>query len=468
MAYTNTIDPTDPPTTAKVSGGAVEFQVLKAALIERVESFFVDIDADPWTAHPIYVTGGIVITSMPCLLGEQTWNGAGVFAGIYLNITDTASAAGSALLALAISTVLKFTVYKDGKTVATRFVAGASVTGSVAYLDGGDGTAFEPTWGFNSSLVLGLNSAVTVPVNDTMYLHAHLLTKVTAAKAGTVQGLETWTWASHTSGVVGGLFGLIGNTAVSGVGGTTTSVICITGGCIVSGGTVTSLRHLGAGGSTIDGASSVVTTSYGLRIFNVTVQNSGSLVNQYGILIDNLTAGGTLNYAIKTGTGLVQFGDQLLLAAGTTSRSSLNLASGVAPTVPVAGDIWYDGTNSVLYTGLRVHGVLGYHTGVGGTVIQSTNKSTGVTLDKPCGRITLNSASLSGGAKVSFTFTNANIASTDTIQWGVQSGATSGAYAIYTTATTDGSCEVTVMNMTGSPLSEAVILNFTVLKGVNA
>lgn len=33
------------------------------------------------------------------------------------------------------------------------------------------------------------------------------------------------------------------------------------------------------------------------------------------------------------------------LAAGTTSRSSLNITAGVAPTAPVDGDMWYDGTN---------------------------------------------------------------------------------------------------------------------------
>lgn len=47
-------------------------------------------------------------------------------------------------------------------------------------------------------------------------------------------------------------------------------------------------------------------------------------------------------------------------------------------------------------------GGLGYGTGAGGTVTQATSKSTAVTLNKPCGQITMNNAALAAGATVSF------------------------------------------------------------------
>lgn len=37
--------------------------------------------------------------------------------------------------------------------------------------------------------------------------------------------------------------------------------------------------------------------------------------------------------------------------AGTTAKAPLNLAPGVAPTSPIDGDIWYDGTNIKIRVG---------------------------------------------------------------------------------------------------------------------
>ena len=51
----------------------------------------------------------------------------------------------------------------------------------------------------------------------------------------------------------------------------------------------------------------------------------------------------------------------------------------------------------------------------GGAVTQLTSKSTGVTLNKPCGAITLHNASLTGDAEVTFTVTNSEVAATDVV-----------------------------------------------------
>ena len=44
----------------------------------------------------------------------------------------------------------------------------------------------------------------------------------------------------------------------------------------------------------------------------------------------------------------------LAIAAGATGYSQIQLASGVAPTTPVAGDMWYDGTSLAIYMGLNI------------------------------------------------------------------------------------------------------------------
>ena len=58
---------------------------------------------------------------------------------------------------------------------------------------------------------------------------------------------------------------------------------------------------------------------------------------------------------------------------------------------------------------------LGYTTAAQGTVTQLTSKSTGVTLNKSAGRITMNAAALAGATAVSFTLTNSLISANDVI-----------------------------------------------------
>lgn len=111
---------------------------------------------------------------------------------------------------------------------------------------------------------------------------------------------------------------------------------------------------------------------------------------------------------------------------------------------------------------------VGYATGAGGAVTQATNKSTGVTLNKVCGAITMNNASLATATTVAFTLTNSTIAATDVVVVSEKSGGTSGAYSIQVGAVADGSCSIEVRNQSGGSLSEAVVLNFVVIKAVAA
>jgi hypothetical protein len=110
---------------------------------------------------------------------------------------------------------------------------------------------------------------------------------------------------------------------------------------------------------------------------------------------------------------------------------------------------------------------VGYGTGTGGTVTQATDKSTGVTLNKRCGQITMNNASLTAAAEVSFTLTNSVIAATDVVMICIGSGATAGAYNVQCDAVAAGSCRISIGNMSSGSLGEAIVLNFTVIKAVN-
>jgi hypothetical protein len=106
---------------------------------------------------------------------------------------------------------------------------------------------------------------------------------------------------------------------------------------------------------------------------------------------------------------------------------------------------------------------IGYSAAAQGAVTQATDKSTGVTLNKSAGRITMNNAALAGNTAVSFTLTNNTVSANDTIIVNISGGGTAAAYTTYISSMTAGSAVVTLRNMTAGSLSEAVIINFSIL-----
>lgn len=112
---------------------------------------------------------------------------------------------------------------------------------------------------------------------------------------------------------------------------------------------------------------------------------------------------------------------------------------------------------------------IGYGTGAGGAVTQATNKSTAVTLNKICGEITMNNAALAAGADVNFQVTDSVVAVTDVIIVCIASGtAAANKYALGVGAVAAGSFNIYLTNLSAGSLSEALVLNFAVIKAVSA
>jgi len=158
-------------------------------------------------------------------------------------------------------------------------------------------------------------------------------------------------------------------------------------------------------------------------------------------------------------------------AVTTDSSGNINLGAGTVTTsgaISTGASTPTSLTSSGLVKSSSATAGIGYATGAGGTITQATNKSTGVTLSKVTGQITMNNAALGAGAEVAFTLTNTAIAATDVVAVCVATGGTSAAYDVCVTAVAAGSCEITVSNLTAGSLGEALVLNFVVLKGVAA
>jgi hypothetical protein len=107
---------------------------------------------------------------------------------------------------------------------------------------------------------------------------------------------------------------------------------------------------------------------------------------------------------------------------------------------------------------------VGYATGAGGAVTQITSRTTGVTLNKITGAITLFSAAGSA-TYASFTVTNSTVAATDTVIVSQKSG--TDLYEMAVTAVAAGSFRIS-FHTTGGTTVEQPVFNFAVIKAVAA
>jgi hypothetical protein len=149
------------------------------------------------------------------------------------------------------------------------------------------------------------------------------------------------------------------------------------------------------------------------------------------------------------------------VASGNISACTSTSMALTTPVIGVATGTSLTATGTIVSTGTA--GV-GYATGAGGTVTQATSRTTGVTLNKTTGAITLVSAAGSATA-ATFTVTNSTVAATDVIILNQKSG--TDLYDLMVTAVTAGSFNTT-FRTTGGTTTETPVFSFAVIKGVAA
>jgi hypothetical protein len=118
-------------------------------------------------------------------------------------------------------------------------------------------------------------------------------------------------------------------------------------------------------------------------------------------------------------------------------------------------------------TGWRSTNQFGYGTGAGSTATQSPNKTTSVTLNKPCGQITCSNAALAADTTVSFTLTNNTIEAGDVLVLNHVSGGTVGSYLLNAQSAA-GSATINIRNISTGPLSEAIVIAYAIIKAVTS
>jgi hypothetical protein len=120
-----------------------------------------------------------------------------------------------------------------------------------------------------------------------------------------------------------------------------------------------------------------------------------------------------------------------------------------------------------LVRGTRLYATqeLGYCSCAFSEVTQETSKSTAVTINTPTGRITMDDAALNNNAVARFTMNNSSVGPNDVVIVNIKlNGSTPEAYIAFVADIGDGFVDLALWNRSGGQLSEAVELNFAVIR----
>ena len=210
------------------------------------------------------------------------------------------------------------------------------------------------------------------------------------------------------------------------------------------------------------GGLEIVNSAYSSVIFGM--DDSGNLNTYTGsITTTNVTASGGVIY-FPTG-GYVQGNNSTYgmiyrpSAAGSNYNHLWTDQTGTGQMYLAAGG------NLSLTGSISSKGVIGYGpptSGIGGTVTQATSRSTGVTLSKLTGAITLFAAAPVVGTWVTFTVTNTTISTLDVVNVSVKSGTNT--YVALVSAVAAGSFDISFQSISGTA-SDSPVINFVVMQG---
>jgi hypothetical protein len=319
--------------------------------------------------------------------------------------------------------------------------------------------------------------------------------------SGTTAMVST-TGTLNTTGIVDVDFQNIVNTASNSsstlirrqVGGVDKFKVSLAGGLTISGSLVSTGDLTMGSGNTIQGGSYILlansagpqvgTTFFGQSVGGVELISSG--VYSWGAT-SSTSAGDTAVRRSAAANIALGYADAAAPVAQTLSVQSV-----VAGTSNTAGVVWAlagsQGTGTGVGGDVKIRvalpgstgtaqnaladafgvsgttGAFGYLTGIGGAVTQITSRSTGVTINKPCGAITMFSAA--GSATwASFTVTNSAIGANDTVDISQKSGTNT--YQAFASGISAGSFTFNFAT-TGGTSTDAPVFNITIQKGANS
>jgi hypothetical protein len=166
-----------------------------------------------------------------------------------------------------------------------------------------------------------------------------------------------------------------------------------------------------------------------------------------------------------------------ILSTGTWVGGAANQSAKWVLEVTQAGALTQVGewTTTLLLATTGIHSShasskIGYATGAGGAVTQITSKATTTpAINRPSGTITTHNAALAANTTVFFNVANTVVAAGDTVVVCVASGGTANAYRVWVSAISGGTFfTIGLENRTAGSLSEAILIDFAIIKGVTS
>jgi hypothetical protein len=400
---------------------------------------------------------------------------------------------------------------------ATNLAGGSA--GSVPYQSGASTTTFLSIG--TADQVLAVNAGGTAPEWDSTTGTGNVVRATSPTLVSPVLGTPTsgtltnCTGLPLTTGVTGVLsianggtnastasitsFNNITGYTASGATGTTSTNLVFSGSPTIATPTITTLATIplviGGTGTTstltlrstsgvgASGADIIFQTgnngaTEAMRILNsgnvgIGTNNPTTKLHVVGSSLIDLSGTASINSVIVANTGNSNF---LMIKSISTNSNGLKISANSTDDVASITNHYNAaltfGTNNIerarITAGgnLVVTGVggLGYGTGSGGAVTQATSRTTGVTLNKTNGAITLVSAA-GTSAWQTFTVTNSTVAATDTVIVNQKSG--TDLYQIFVTAVATGSFNITFAT-TGGTTTEQPVFNFAIIKAVTS
>jgi len=319
-------------------------------------------------------------------------------------------------------------------------------------------------WGITSIL----NNSATAGENVAVYGQANKLTGAGPTWGGVFEARDKSNASDPSNGLVGIEIDVFANGTDNYVNPTNSGNrvgLDIVGGKGVSGGARAEIAY----GSRVSSSSDVTADSLFYRAYSVTAAAKvGYDCSEAPLEGDQIA----FRMATNQWISLVATNNRLL--GYTTSGLTYKVSGVTTLTYSDAGILnvnlgkfYMDASGNVSVNGsVSVTGVggLGYGTNSGGAITQLISRTTGVTLNKTNGAITMFSAAGSATA-ATFTVTNSTVAATDTIILSVKSS--TNVYLAFITAVAAGSFNITFQT-TGGVSTDAPVINFAVIKAVTA